>query len=158
MMNNLTSLPFRKAAFVLMALLLVVLGGCASPPPEAPVAKVPLVLTHWYLTSIKEQPLVLAQGQGAPYVRLLDERNLEGFGGCNRFNGAYETQMAWLRFNSIAVTRMACAAPMNEMESAFLAALEQGAVYLIARNQLKLLDYKHNVILTFASTAPAVSH
>jgi heat shock protein HslJ len=157
MLIQLTKAP-RTAASLLVGVILALLCGCAAPPPpEVKLPRVPLLLTHWHLMTIKAKPIVLGQGQQAPYIRLLGEHKLEGFGGCNRLTGEYETQMAWLRFNSIGTTRMACAGVVATQESAFLAALERGAIYVITRNQLQVLDYQHKVILTFAPNAPPLA-
>lgn len=70
------------------------------------------------------------------------ERQLTGFGGCNRIFGAYEVDGDAIRIGPMASTRMLCAEPdgVGEQEAALLAALEAATTWTIRDGRLQLRD------------------
>ena len=60
--------------------------------------------------------------------------------GCNRMAGAPVVEGERLRFGPLAATRMACDAPLMELESRYAAALEATRSFRIEGARLRLLD------------------
>jgi heat shock protein HslJ len=67
------------------------------------------------------------------------ERDVSGDGGCNLFNGAYETTGDKISIGPLASTLRACADPaVDTQESQYLAALELATTFRITGNRLEL--------------------
>lgn len=95
---------------------------------------------YWRLTELKGEPVEVAQGQREAHLVLHTEENrVAGATGCNRLSGSYRLEDDRLSFGPLATTRMAC---MNEanVESRFLAALEETASYRVLADRLELYD------------------
>lgn len=67
---------------------------------------------------------------------------VSGNGGCNSFNGSYESKDAALKIGPLASTRKACATPDGVMtqETQYLTALQNAATYDISGNTLTIRD------------------
>jgi putative lipoprotein len=110
-------------------------------------AVVPLRETYWRLNEIGGRAVRPTEQQREAYLILSAQGGrVSGSGGCNRLAGSYETSGASLRFEGIASTRMACANGM-EIESGFLAALEQVRRWNISGRELQLLGNDDKVLL-----------
>jgi len=111
------------------------LSKLAAPsPPETPA----LTGTAWRLVELFGKPVVPAAGAQSPSI-LLDEagHRIEGYGGCNRFAGAYELKDGGrIAFSGIAATLRAC--PDMETESQFFEVLGMTDNYAIAGMRLSL--------------------
>jgi putative lipoprotein len=110
------------------------LGGCAStslaPPP-------PLAGTHWRAEAIDGKP-VDAKAQST--LSFADDRRAAGTLGCNRYTTAYTQDGAYLKFDEVASTRMACPAPAMEQEHRFAAALDATRSFRRDGRVLLLID------------------
>ena len=103
-------------------------------PPETPA----LTGTTWRLVELFGAPVNLLAGPQNPFI-VLDEagHRIEGYGGCNRFTGAYELKNGGrIAFSGIATSLRAC--PDMETESGLFKVLEMTDNYAIAGPQLSL--------------------
>jgi len=112
-------------------------------------AAAPLEDTYWRLTRLGDEPVILAEGQQAPYIRLEPApRRAAGSGGCNRMTGGYELEEDKLTFGAMSSTMMACLNGM-EIEEAFHGALGKARTWKIAGQHLELYDEKHVMVARF---------
>ncbi len=64
---------------------------------------------------------------------------VSGSGGCNRFNGSYQTESNQLKIGALASTRMACEQPVMNQETKYLAALQGTQRYEVnSRGELEI--------------------
>jgi copper homeostasis protein (lipoprotein) len=117
-----------------------VLPGATCAPQAAGRAE--LLETYWRPVEIDGKPVLLHAGTREPHLVLAREGSrLRGYAGCNSMAGGYVQQGEALSFGRMAVTRRACIGDgTNELESAFLAALEATAAYRIIAESLELRD------------------
>lgn len=121
---------------VFFALLIAAaLAACSST--SAPDKSTNLDGTEWVLTTMPGRTLIADS-----FVTLrFEDGRVSGTDGCNRYSGAYTASDLQLQFDgSMATTMMACAEPLMEQASAFMAALAQVRSYRIAAGQLVLLS------------------
>ena len=64
---------------------------------------------------------------------------VSGFSGCNTFQGTYALKGESLSIGPLATTRMACAEPVMQVESAYLEALGSTSAWAVEGGQLVLL-------------------
>jgi heat shock protein HslJ len=71
-----------------------------------------------------------------------EDGTVSGSAGCNRYNGPYETEGKQIAIGPLASTMMACIEPegVSEQEAAYLAALQNAAVYELRGTNLTLRD------------------
>ena len=79
---------------------------------------------------------------------------VSGSSGCNRFNAGYEVDGDALELGNIAGTRMACQPPADEVETVYLAALEQVRGWRIEDDELVLIDEDNSELLRFLAATP----
>jgi heat shock protein HslJ len=136
-----------------------------APPPDPfnPAATQLLDDTAWDLTSWKRADGTLRDipsgANGTPITLALStasgQRHASGFSGCNRYMGTYGLKDGKLSFGPLAGTRMACATPGGQIESAYLDALahiDRTGVQMRAPQQLELI-IEDGDTLTFARHA-----
>lgn len=116
----------------------------APPPPGDPdpgAASAPTVEnTHWRLVEVAGQAVAAPAERPEPHIVLFgDEKQAQGFGGCNRMRGAYESDGENLKFGPLASTKMACDYPGNP-EDAFMRALAITRRARVVDDQLELYD------------------
>lgn len=114
----------------------------------------PLTGITWHLTSYnngrKAITSVLAGSEVT--LKLDDEGQLSGNGGCNVYRGGYEsTGTSFALIGSVAATRMACPGPegATEQENAYFAALESAAGYEIRGGELTLKTAEGKIAARF---------
>jgi putative lipoprotein len=73
------------------------------------------------------------------FVRFTGQGKIEGFGGCNRFFGAYTLVTGRIKVGPLGATRMACPEPIMELEGHFVEALQSATRF--AREQANLMFY-----------------
>jgi len=73
------------------------------------------------------------------FVNFGDDGKLEGYGGCNRFFGAYKLASDRIRIGSMGSTMMECRPPIMEREKGLLHALERAS--RVARHGADLVLY-----------------
>jgi len=74
-----------------------------------------------------------------------------GSGGCNTFQGTYQTSANELTFGPLASTKKACADDVMSVEQSYLAALQNAASYTIAGNTLTIDDSSADPLLEFTT-------
>jgi putative lipoprotein len=120
----------------------------ASPTvkPSASTSATPapsLSSGSWSLLTLDGAKLSLPAGAKAPSLRFdAAEKRVSGTTGCNVIVGSYDANGESLKFSPLATTRMACAAPLDGIESRFLHALEKTNTYRIGldASEMELLD------------------
>jgi heat shock protein HslJ len=78
-----------------------------------------------------------------------------GFGGCNNYFGAYETDGESLTFGPIGSNMMACEEEVSQREMEFFAALEAVKAYSISRSTLTLTNAEGSTLITFQAQGAA---
>ena len=93
----------------------------------------------WGLLELYGAPIEVADEATAPYLELnASKKSAYGFGGCNRFFGAYEVKKHQaITFSAIGATRMACPVGSNQ-EQTFFNALTETTRYAIHGSKLLL--------------------
>lgn len=139
------------------------LVGCASSvPQEKPVeansveavSEVVVPATriqevYWKLIGVSGKAVIEdANGREAYIILRIEDRRLQGFGGCNILLGSYELNEAThkVKFSRVASTMMAC--PRLRDESEFFKALEKVEEYSIEEGVL-LLQKEGKTVATF---------
>lgn len=146
-----------------LMLWLFLLTACSTSPEKetSPPQPLPLTGIAWQLTDFfSPEGTPVAATQGA-HLKLTDNNlSVSGFGGCNRFVGAYQTAPIAshpLRFSRLASTRMLCANPETMKEEAlFMETLAQTTQYEITDKTLTLY-YGYKPLLRFSPPAPATA-
>lgn len=105
----------------------------------------PIVGTEWMLVSLNGADVTGT----APTLKLGEDGNLGGTGGCNRYGGSYTLTDGKLTVSPLFSTMMACAEAVMAQESAFLTALEAATSVRVEGQQLILEG--ENVRLVFES-------
>jgi heat shock protein HslJ len=127
----------RLAVAPLAALLvLVAAGGCggddeAASDPSA-VEGVP-----WVLVSGVD---VDGWEESAPSITFGEDGTASGSSGCNQWGGSYTFDGDTLELGEIAMTSMGCPPPADEVERAYMEALQQANRWRVEDEELVLLD------------------
>lgn len=109
--------------------------------------------TTWGLVQVAGNALTVAADRKEPYFLLESaEKRMQGFAGCNRMSGPYESAGTSLRFGAVIATKMACMDPSNP-EDAFLRALIATTRWNIAGKQLELYDSAGTVVARLEARA-----
>lgn len=124
-------------------ILLVSLAGCGG---DGGGDASDIQNTPWALVSGAE---ITLSGGIVPSVAFLDGGKASGNSGCNRFMTDYTLDGDSLSFGQIAGTMMACQPPADEIEKAYLAALEKVASWEVDSEQLVLSDADGNELLRY---------
>jgi heat shock protein HslJ len=134
----------------IVAVVGLLLVGCARARVAAPAPDVPLVGTAWSVEQVDGQ----AADRAASTVRFEPGR-VSGRAGCNQYSGYLQAAGEALRVSETRTTRMACAAPVMEQETRFLAALAAVRTVRAEGDRLLLRDDGGRVRLVLAPPAPA---
>ena len=119
-----------------------------------PLATAGLRGTHWRLTRIGDRPAVAGAGAEAPWLELGSKNNqVSGFGGCNRFMGAFEVDGSSIDLGRIAATMMACEAGMDQ-EQSLHEALRAARSWKIFGEHLELYDRTGSMVARFEARYP----
>jgi len=131
----------RRALRLSLAFMVAALAACAMPthpdsaaPPSDPFNPAAVQLlddTSWTLAGWKtadgRERDVAALGLDVRPTLVLStssgQRRVQGFAGCNRFNGAYTLKDGLLSVGPLIATRMACGSARDELERAYLDSL-----------------------------------
>lgn len=141
---------------------LALVSGCAAFSPDGrvrdslPLAReriaVPpnaVVDVYWKLVELNGEPAPL--GSGGKEAHLLLQVNkpiVRGFGGCNRFSGAYWLEGDQLAFEGLVSTKIACKEGMP-LEADYLTALETVARWSREGGDLLLFDKDGRTVARF---------
>lgn len=146
-------IPLSLGALVATLLLL---AGCAAGPgtmgtDNRPVPTAPLTNTYWQLESVGDHRIEAGNREAEPHMILLDDGRVHGFSGCNRFVGQYALQGAYLLFDAMASTKMACLE--DTVEAPLYAAFAETAGVNLRGKVLKLLDEQGQELARFVAVA-----
>lgn len=85
-----------------------------------------------------------------PTIRFDPEGRISAQTGCNSAGGTFAVSRDEMRIENLVSTKRACAEPAgNELEAAYLGALERTRRYRVAEGQLELFDSAGNVVARF---------
>ncbi len=104
--------------------------------------------------TVDDPAFIDPRGGRTPTLRFLDDGQVSGSGGCNRFSGPAVASGAGLRLGPLASTRMACLEDAMAVEHRFFVALDAVRAARIDGNRLLLLDQAGTPVLRLAR-APA---
>jgi heat shock protein HslJ len=108
-------------------------GGGASA--SAPLTNPDLVGTDWILGDLPGQVLADAR----PTIAFSGDGTVSGTGGCNTFGGNYTVDGSKLTFGPLNSTKKACGDAVDQVEAAYLAAVQATSAYEItSAGELKL--------------------
>ena len=138
-----------RCVAVSLALLLAFAAGCGGDDGDESASE-SFVGVPWLLSSGLD---VEGWEATAPSATFTDEA-VGGFTGCNRFTGAYTVDGDALELGAIGSTQMACAPPADEVERAYLAALERVAAWRLDDAELVLLDGDDAELLRYGQATP----
>jgi heat shock protein HslJ len=85
-------------------------------------------------------------------VRFGDDGKLEGYGGCNRFFGAYKFGSDRIKIGSMGSTMMECQEPIMAREKGLLQALERASRFASRGADLVLYDDAGQSVVRFVRT------
>ena len=141
----------RLAVAPLAALLvLVAAGGCGGgdEPTSDP-------------SSVEGVPWVLVSGvdvdgweASAPSISFGEDGTASGSSGCNQWGGSYTFDGDTLELGEIAMTSMGCPPPADEVERAYMDALEQASRWRLEDEELVLLDGDNAELLRYQAASP----
>lgn len=110
--------------------------------------KIEITNKYWKLIQLNGQPVRL--GKREPFIRLNENKNVNGNSGCNTFNGKYELPEGnKIKFSPFSMTKMACIG--NDIENEFMRVLENTTSYSVSSNELILQDEFETSLATFIS-------
>lgn len=111
--------------------------------------------TTWVATGITNgREAVVSVVQGSEVTALFDGvGEVSGSAGCNSYGGSFEAEDDSISIGPLAATEMYCEEPegVMEQEQAFLAAMQNVAVYELAEDQLTLRDADGAAQVTFVA-------
>ena len=81
---------------------------------------------------------------------------VSGSAGCNRYTGAYKVSRNSIRISTLATTKKACAAPIENQETAFLKALSGARSFAIRGRSLTLESAGGQTLATFEAQTQAL--
>lgn len=126
----------RLAVAPLAALVLVAAGGCGGDDEATSDP-----------SSVEGVPWVLVSGvdvdgweASAPSISFGEDGTASGSSGCNQWGGSYTFDGDTLELGEIAMTSMGCPPPADEVERAYMDALEQANRWRVEDGELVLLD------------------
>lgn len=126
------------------------------PEPEcAPVfAALPLAGTSWIVVQLSGQELGEEVGRRPSLQFDAEQERVNGFTGCNRLVGGFDSDESEMSFGELAATRMACPGA-SVLEVTFTDALKATTRYAIIGNQLELYDAEGVLLVRFVAEKPA---
>jgi len=126
-----TGMNTRISAVLGVGLALLV-GACVAQQQSALAG--PSLSGSWRVTSLVGQTLPAA----AEVTISFAAPNISGKSGCNRYSGSYSQSAKNLTIGPIAMTRMACPAPLMDLEAGFSTAISAVTRYDMAGETLQL--------------------
>lgn len=109
--------------------------------------------TEWTLVSI-EGFASLPSAAATPTIHFDDDGRFSGNSGCNSGSGTWTATADQLTLGSMAMTRRACAADeANQLERAWVGAVEGTRRYRVADGRLELLDADGRTLATFRASS-----
>jgi heat shock protein HslJ len=128
---------------ILLAVLLVSACTITSVSNDAPNRSSRLDGSIWTLLFIDDDA---APGRPLPTLEFVDDGNVRGFAGCNRYHGILWTSGDRMRFLDVGHQLTGCEQrSAMELEARYLKALSEVRKYRFDSGKLALLDAKRNV-------------
>jgi heat shock protein HslJ len=128
----------------LLLLSLLIASACTTSPGGAPFQD-----REWTLTSV-EGISSLPAGP-APTLRFGSDGRVSGNSGCNMAGADYTVDGGRLNIAALMMTKRACAEQSrNELEAAFVAAVQSARSFRITDGTLELLDESGQVVARFS--------
>ena len=123
------------------------------PAPASPAVELPTPVygLDWYLNDNGEQAPILT---GTQVNLQFSQDQLGGNAGCNSYSAPFKLDGDQISIGSITATMMACAEPVMQQESAYLATLEKAASVSISDEVLTFSDAQGTVILSYHALEP----
>jgi heat shock protein HslJ len=104
-------------------------------------AEASLINTYWRIVKLGDQAVGAVVGRREPHLLLTaGEPRFRATVGCNQLAGGYERSGETIRFGPAAATRMACAPPLDALESRLAEALRNTEKWRIHGQFLELTD------------------
>jgi heat shock protein HslJ len=132
---------FTQLAGCIITLVIGSVGGTITIPvmaqsfPEKPLqtAASASLMGNWRLVNmtVPTSPMPMLPLQTPELTAEFSDGRISGSGGCNRFNGGYQTQGEQLSIDPLASTFKACEQPIMEQETRYLKALQAAQRYEI---------------------------
>ncbi len=134
---------------LIIAIATVILSGCQNN--SYIVENTSITGKNWRLVELKQENIIVTDVKDSSEkisLTLNKEKNsINGFSGCNYFNGGYLLNGNKLSFSKIGMTRMAC--PNKSIkEYEFIDALNKTNNYQIVNDKLLLKNYD-NILAKF---------
>ncbi len=108
--------------------------------------------TTWVLVSLNGQPPVAGSNIRLHFGVGQQQRQFEGFSGCNSYGGTYTSDQNTLKFVEIQSTAMACERQdLMQQEQVYVQALQKAATYQIENGRLEIGDAGGQTVLVFQS-------
>jgi putative lipoprotein len=101
--------------------------------------------TSWRVTYIGSYKVAAGQSRREPQVNFGEAGRVSGSTGCNRFTGVYQQDGESLKFTPLAMTKMACPPPQDELERAFVQAMAATIKVRQYGSKLEFLDGLNHV-------------
>jgi heat shock protein HslJ len=140
----------RFAAAVLAFLAVGLVTGCGGDEEEDEAEAASLADVPWVLSSGLDVEGWQAVAPSATFA----QGTVGGSTGCNRYTAAYTLDGDALEIGMVASTRIACPAPADTVERAYLSALGQVTEWRSEDEELVLLDEGGSELLRFRSATP----
>ncbi len=143
-----------KSSLIALAFATMLMTGCSDNNPkdknkeeaktvgnvENKLGEEPITEKYWKLVTLEGQPVTMAPNQEKEIYFMLktDENRVQGFAGCNTFNGSYTLEEGWrIKFSPLATTMMACP-DVNVNESELFKVFELTDNYSLRGDTLSL--------------------
>jgi len=130
----------------IIILLVIIIGftSCATKKSSQKEISKSDMIANWGVESIS--------GLDNPTTNLtlsldLQKNTINGYGGCNKFNGSAEREGYNISFPTVINTQMFC--ENADVESAYMKALEKTHSFTIKNNKLIFFDKSKKSIITF---------
>ena len=130
-------------------LFLAFLQGKTLTPPGAAGGGVALTGVQWRPTYVGAVEIPEDAGL---WVQFDVDGSIKGHAGCNSFFGSLEATDDGVKVGSLGSTRMACPEPVMDRESAYLSALQQGALFEVSGERMSCLDADRNLLVEFVAS------
>jgi heat shock protein HslJ len=108
-----------------------------------------LEATKWVLNAVSIGGVLTVVPDDEYVDAEFDSRRVSGFGGCNTYDAFYQAGARTLFVTQPRSTLMACAQPSMDLETAYLAALNNSRSFTERAGELVIFDGDRNTILRF---------
>lgn len=127
----------------------LLLSGCNLIPEQTrSPADEPLQNTYWKLISLNGSQVKVMAEQREPHLILKQGNKVQGYSGCNMFQGNVELKETVLDFQPLLMTRRACPGSY-QIEPTLMGLLQNEVDWSIQGDQLKLQNTTSDTQATF---------